>query len=354
MAGELKHKSQGAALTQAEYENVDAHLFDSQATGDLPYASSATQLSRLAKGTARYQLGMSATIPAWYTPAFDGIVDVGGDGHWTTLQAGDDDLDAGNYSMWVKQGTYTAGLTVSTDKAYIFVEPGTVIQGAITLSGDNITLVLGAGCDVQELITLSGANCSLLCQNGVDIDGILVSGNFGLVDGGGWETISNGGTARIGISITGTDGIAKNIACQTTAGGGQSYDALRMTGDRDVASRVKVIDSDNNGIDVVTGGAMLIEGCMVLGADVLGIDINAPRTRCIGNYVIASGNDGIRCDDSGDNSLVVGNTVQNQANQPIDVSTNCEDCVVVGNRTDGAVADNSGTSTVASNEETAF
>ena len=46
MANELKHKSQGTSLTQAEYENVDAHIFDGQATGDSVEASSATQLSR--------------------------------------------------------------------------------------------------------------------------------------------------------------------------------------------------------------------------------------------------------------------------------------------------------------------
>lgn len=46
MANELKHKSQGTSLTQAEYENIDAHLFDGQAIGDSVEASSATQLSR--------------------------------------------------------------------------------------------------------------------------------------------------------------------------------------------------------------------------------------------------------------------------------------------------------------------
>lgn len=66
MASELKHKTVGTELTQAEFEGVGLHVFDSQATGDTLYASSATQLSRLAKGTAGDSLIMGGSnIPAW-------------------------------------------------------------------------------------------------------------------------------------------------------------------------------------------------------------------------------------------------------------------------------------------------
>lgn len=65
MANELKHKSVGSELTQTEFEAVDLHQLDSQATGDLIYASSATQLSRLAKGSEGQYLKQGATIPQW-------------------------------------------------------------------------------------------------------------------------------------------------------------------------------------------------------------------------------------------------------------------------------------------------
>lgn len=67
MANELKHADYGVGLSRAEWEAVGAHIFDSQATGDLPYASSAAQLSRLAKGAARRLLQMNAggTLPEW-------------------------------------------------------------------------------------------------------------------------------------------------------------------------------------------------------------------------------------------------------------------------------------------------
>ena len=51
MANELTHKDPGGELTQAEFIATDGHAFDSQATGDILYASSATGLSRLAKAT---------------------------------------------------------------------------------------------------------------------------------------------------------------------------------------------------------------------------------------------------------------------------------------------------------------
>ena len=65
MANELKHKSQGTTLTQAEYENIDAHVCNSQAIGDLIYASSATQLSRLGIGSTNQLLTVIGGVPTW-------------------------------------------------------------------------------------------------------------------------------------------------------------------------------------------------------------------------------------------------------------------------------------------------
>ena len=51
MANELTHKDPGSELTQAEYISSDGtgHVFESQAQGDVRYATSTTVLSRLAK-----------------------------------------------------------------------------------------------------------------------------------------------------------------------------------------------------------------------------------------------------------------------------------------------------------------
>ena len=67
MANELTHKDPGTELTQAEFIASDGtgHVFDSQATGAILYASSATVLSRLAKATDGNILELASNLPAW-------------------------------------------------------------------------------------------------------------------------------------------------------------------------------------------------------------------------------------------------------------------------------------------------
>jgi len=67
MANELTHKDPGSELTQAEYITSDGtgHVFESQATGDIMYASSSTVLSRLAKATDGNVLELASGLPAW-------------------------------------------------------------------------------------------------------------------------------------------------------------------------------------------------------------------------------------------------------------------------------------------------
>jgi len=65
MANEFVHGSVGTELTQAEWEGVGTHVFNSQATGDVVYASSATQLTRLGIGSANNVLTVSGGVPTW-------------------------------------------------------------------------------------------------------------------------------------------------------------------------------------------------------------------------------------------------------------------------------------------------
>lgn len=65
MTDEFKHDSVGTELTQTEWEAIGAHVFDSQSTGDILYASSGTQLSRLAIGSTGNILAIVSGIPAW-------------------------------------------------------------------------------------------------------------------------------------------------------------------------------------------------------------------------------------------------------------------------------------------------
>jgi hypothetical protein len=93
MADELTHKDPGGELTQAEFIASDGtgHVFESQATGDILYASSATVLSRLSKdANATRVLTNTGTgnIPAWaqvtLTSGVTGTLPVGNGGTGAT------------------------------------------------------------------------------------------------------------------------------------------------------------------------------------------------------------------------------------------------------------------------------
>ena len=287
-------------------------------------------------------------------PPYDGIVDASG-GQFTTLQAADDELDAAAYSCYVKSGTYAAGLTVATNNALWVIEPGTTIEAAITLSGAGVVLYVGAQSDIQGLVTLSGDSCSLICQNGVNLDGILVSGDTCLVDGGGHGTVSDGGTGTEGIKVTGGDGIVQNITADTDTGG--TKNALAAASDakeRATIKNCKVIDSGGDGAIYLDIADAVVEGCIILGADTDGVHTRKPRARIIGNRITAIGSDGIGTAGGSDDSVFIGNVINGATAETIDINSSAENCVAVGNRLDGAVNDSSGTSTVASNDATAF
>ena len=91
MANEFKHKTVGTQLTQAEWEAVGGHVFDSQAAGDIPYASSTSQLSRLGIGTAGKVLMVNsgASAPEW-SAALTGVTSI----YATDLIIGEDSQTA--------------------------------------------------------------------------------------------------------------------------------------------------------------------------------------------------------------------------------------------------------------------
>lgn len=106
MSNEFAHLTVGAAMTQAEYEAVGGHVCSSQATGDLIYASSAAQLSRLGIGTTGKVLTVVGGVPAWAIP---GLLDASA---WVvatdapaTLKTYATSLQAAGYPVFVCDGT---------------------------------------------------------------------------------------------------------------------------------------------------------------------------------------------------------------------------------------------------------
>ena len=120
MANEFKHKDPGTALTQAEYISASGcgHIFDCQATGDIMYASSATVLKNLARGSANEILSMGGScIPAW--TASPSVTDLTIGGGCITLSAATDidllDNNASALSFDATAVSYTH-LTLPTNR----------------------------------------------------------------------------------------------------------------------------------------------------------------------------------------------------------------------------------------------
>jgi hypothetical protein len=183
MANEFQHKSVGSQISQSEFESTDGtgHIFDSQAAGDLAYASSTTVLSRLGIGTAGKVLMVNsgATAPEWQN-AITGVtsilntalvigrdadndIDFGTDNtilfradgadqikltNGALLPVTDDDIDLGSSSLQFKDGHFD----------------GTVEADAITVGG---TAVLTGGA---ETAITSILNTSLVVGRDADND----------------------------------------------------------------------------------------------------------------------------------------------------------------------------------------
>ena len=166
MANELTHKDPGAELTQAEYIASDGtgHVFDSQATGDILYASSSTVLSRLAKGSDGNVLELASGLPAWTASPTIGSTSWGNANH--------------AHAASNSGGTVTAtGLS------------GSVLTGDVTTSGNAATLALS---------NLTGAAINVAADSipFLDADGSATR----------IESIADLATAMAGANLTASSG----------------------------------------------------------------------------------------------------------------------------------------------------
>lgn len=77
MTNKFKHTEVGTQLSETEYDADNAHTFESQEIGDIPYASGAAEISGLPHGTVGQPLvsGGHAAAPSWgYMPNRNAII----------------------------------------------------------------------------------------------------------------------------------------------------------------------------------------------------------------------------------------------------------------------------------------
>ena len=157
MTNEFGHKTVGIELTQAEYEAIGAHVFNNQSTGDTLYASSATQLSRLAVGSTNNLLTISGGIPVWTgTPTVTSLTTSSfalGTSSSPETSATDDKIFMGVYLS--SSGSSAHGLRIELEKTSSTAGAPRTITVRSTLSHSSGNTPSGANCiDAQtELAT---------------------------------------------------------------------------------------------------------------------------------------------------------------------------------------------------------
>ena len=248
MANELKHVSVGTEITQAEYEGTAAHVFNSQATGDIMYASSSSQLTRLGIGSTGAVLTVTGGVPAWdttWTPT----------GH--LIPATDDSYDLGSASAaW--QDLFLEGDITLTDAGTIATS-----AGALTLNGTGGVALQEGGSpiisisDARAVTTANTASITLDASGVIELNssgGVLSVGNdnvdqnvniatagtrtlnIGINDGTDLTTITskgnitNTGTVTVGVDDTGYDVKFFGASAGAYMEWDESNDQLRIVG----------------------------------------------------------------------------------------------------------------------------
>jgi hypothetical protein len=142
MANEFKHLSVGGEITQSEFEAVGGHILDSQAIGDIIYATSTSQLSRLGIGSTGAVLTVTGGVPAWdttWTPT----------GH--LIPASDDSYDLGSaVAAW--QDLFLEGDISLTDAGSISTAAGALTIGSA--AAINITPTAGSAILLDGTISI--------------------------------------------------------------------------------------------------------------------------------------------------------------------------------------------------------
>jgi len=191
------------------------------------------------------------------------------------------------------------------------------------------------------------------------------------LQGAGYDTLIDGGSAGYGVEIKSDDSVLANISVKTTGGAGTNYHAINITSSGSKLESVVVRDSDNRGIVCDNGSDTIIHNCIVESSDVHAIQtglrtivtdclmkpnvtkdgVNISGDDCIvANCVIdtvgVDGGDGIAI--FANDNIVIGNRIINvQGERGIDVNDNNN--IIANNRvSDSPVSDinNGGTGTV--------
>ena len=195
MANELTHKDPGAELTQAEYISSDGtgHVFESQAQGDILYATSTTVLSRLAKDANSTRVLTNtgtSNNPAWaqvtLTSGVTGTLPVGNGGTGATTLNNLITLathTTGNFVATIanaSNGGTTIANSGSEDAAVtITVNLNGVAAGTVAVANDSIAFI-DADDDATKKESIADFVSAIAGANLTATNGVLAASGGGV------------------------------------------------------------------------------------------------------------------------------------------------------------------------------
>jgi len=164
MANELRHSDVGTALSKSEWEATGGHIFNSQAAGDIMYASTTSQLTRLGIGTANQVLATNsgATAPEWVTSVAS-----------ATLAATVTVVDSTDTSSYIAMFDSATGSLAAKTDAGITYNAGT---GMLTATGFTGPLTGTLQTAAQGNITSVGTLTDLTVSGSSTTIGTVTSG----------------------------------------------------------------------------------------------------------------------------------------------------------------------------------
>lgn len=251
-----------------------------------------------------------------------------------------------------KTKVYQPDLTVqqlAQDKGVEFARPIANIKRFVSPSNlhlfDAVVDSAGYGDYTQVDQAIDAGAKSIFIKNGTyspfdaDVAGLHIVGES-------WDVIIDGGTTDDAIDLSAANITVENLTVKTTSGTGNAYDGIDVTASNARIVRVQCTDSDDTGININTGGVeIFISDCLFLSSDGNAVYVDGPRSRVIGNHIVGT----VLLAPSGDNFVFSMNHIEGTGT--LTIHANAEDGSFVGNVTDGAITDNSGTSTGAGNEQ---
>jgi hypothetical protein len=280
MANEFKHLSVGGEISQAEYEAVGGHVLASQAIGDIIYATSTSQLSRLGIGSTGAVLTVTGGIPAWDTtwtptgdliPATDDTYDLGSasaawqdlflEGDITLTDAGTLATSAGALTITsaaaATWSTSAGALTVTSAGALNLNPAGgsaIVLDTSTTLDGGVLTFTPSTSDTVVMTAATNGAFSLVTTDNAAAAANIQITADGTVdIDSAGILTLDSGAA----INIEPASGSAVLIDGTVSIDGGAVTGVTNLTasGELDAATLDLSSSADIAGDLVLSGGA---------------------------------------------------------------------------------------------------